>query len=405
MLGVEAQVDVANTIRTMLRMAQCGTIAVEVWQGLMLVLLVQLKRRRAHVGTETCLDESVLGLLLRVLPKALPDAAPVLSTIRPAMRTAMLRPPSSLLQIMDENILAFLPVLVGDVLHGAAPSPEGMEVLRRLSTAVMTSALSVAVNVNEPVPESTRSAGSGSQGSERQQQHVFHDPLQRAITQNDTALEQAAPDEAQRQRGLQQPPPQWMQVPQQSPQQRQCWDESNGVADLQQKSQQPSSPVSDAWVSHGNAGPPLEWDRPPTALTHGLNVAAITGPSNRALAVVEHSPPWASDLSLWPVPVAKGPTQTPLASQDADDTESLGSRFTLSTGFSSGYSRQTRRTIPSAMRVASANNTSPAASMDCRQPGAPQEGRSLFQGRRLDSNPGAHVWQEAIQSLELIQGL
>mmetsp|Transcript_57265 Transcript_57265/g.113785 ORF Transcript_57265/g.113785 Transcript_57265/m.113785 type:complete len:425 (+) Transcript_57265:68-1342(+) len=396
-LGIEAQVDDVSAIQTMLRLAQCGTIAVEVWQGMLLVLLVQLKRRRMHMGLEACLNETVLGLMLQVLPKALPDAAPVLATIKPGMRTAMLRPPSCLLQIIDDSILVVLPPLVGNVLDGAAPSFEGMEVLRRLSTALMTSALSVVVCTDESAQES---AGSGSQGSGWQRPNIFHTSVHATLSQIDAILEQGAPDEMQQQqqqpqqqlqRPLKQPPqqPQWLQAPQQPPKQRQSWEESGGVADLTQESQQTSSPMSDAWVSHGShgsTGPPPGWDAP---------TAPLTGLSGRAVG-----------LSLWSVPDPNVSMPAPTASQDADDAESLGSNRTLSTSFSSNYSRQTRSTNPSkcASMAGVFAGPLPAGMNTGRMPKVPQGGCPGFD-RRLDdrrleapiTSSVSDVRQEAIQ--------
>jgi hypothetical protein len=225
-LGVEAQVDTLRISQIMVQHLQNGTVDAQAWQGLTLMLLLQLKRKCERVGIEACINESVFRLLLRVLSKALPDTALMLGAMKQQTQTAMLRPPSCLLETIDEQIFSSFPAAAGDVLHGAAPSPEGMWVLQRLSTAVVNGALTHVISLNE---SAQASEGSKSQSRGMDPPHAFQDSFQSDRTQTDSTsysahLEDGAaeeppfpqmlhsqqkPQKKQQQQPRQEPPPQW----------------------------------------------------------------------------------------------------------------------------------------------------------------------------------------------------
>jgi len=352
--GLGVDVETMRTIQGMLQLAQNGTVDLEVWQGMTLVLLLMLKRKCARVGIEACFTEPVLGLLLRLLPRALPEAAPVLSAMRPHMQSAILRPPSCLIQTIDEHVFAALPLSAGGAFHGSRPSPQGMELLRRLSTVVMNCALSVAVGLPAPAqaaftqddiaPDSGHSEGAALEGLHQQQQppqqqHQLQQPPQQPITaaqpQQNLLLEQF---------------------------QQLLWrrqDESCNGAGSALESQQSSPPhMSD---------------------TGNTNVANLVESSS-----------WVSSTSLsvspafWPLPV----------SQEVDDAESVASHMTRSTA-----SHMTRSTgaYPASFakggRIPGLANGTHGPILD----GRPEAAAAI--------GPASDAWQDTAQNLERLQGL
>jgi len=370
-LGIE--VDALCNIRMMLQQLQTGPLAVEVWQGMMLMLLVQLKRRSTHLGVEACLTESVFGLLLQVLPNALPEAAPMLSAIRPSTRIAMLRPPSCLAQDINEHVLAALPTTASDVLQYARPNPQGMEMLRRLSTVVMNGALGV--TVGKAWQDDSDVGGS-------QQQQNYRGPSQAALARDRSALDEGRlvneTSKGTRQMRMQQQSPQHtpqqlqpLQLPQQPPHrplpqppqpsqkqqdsllehmQQLLWRQQDSVTRPPPVQQQPLTqlqrldescssagsllesprsppPVSGTWASPGDAGLDRRRDMLSTCLSHGLKGGGGTG------AWVSKS---SSSTLAW----------TAAASQYVQDTECSGSHSTSSTGVGSGYRVMTSGPLP-----------------------------------------------------------
>jgi len=390
-LGVKAQVDTLRNFHSIVQHLQDGTANVEVWQGLILMFLVQLKRKRDRVGIETCFNESVVGLVIRVLSKALPETAPMLSVVKPQTQTAMLRPPSCLLETIDDQIFSSLPV-AGDLLHGVTPSLEGMQVLQRLSTAVINGALTHVISLNEPARES---AGSKSQSSGRQPPQAFQDYLQADLTQIDSVLDSSYLQEGtaeephllqisqfqqqkqqKQQKQQEQPPRQWpfglsshtqQQPPSQQPpglsSDTQRWHQQDACKQLVQ--QQLSQRHCEWQVEKKPPG--LYWDeicrgpaqtlqpqqrsfRQPVYDAWDMHSTVRDSASSSDLGSNSHllERPWVSESSsskaqdpFMPEHRSKAQLWTAAASKDMGDAKSTSSRLTQSTGVTSGYSKTT----------------------------------------------------------------
>lgn len=346
---VDAWVTTILSLQSMLREVQTGTISVEVWQKLTLILLAQLNRKRMRSSAKDCLNPSVLTLLLRVLPKALPEAAPVLNAITTQTQRAMLRPPSSLQQIMDEHILAALP----EEAYDAPPNAEGMQLLLRLSTAVMSSALSATVGLSDDAQDTS----SGSQNSDHQQS-VQQDPFHAADIVNESVLDsrrlahatsegmqlqmlpfQQQPQQHRQQQQPLQPPeqPPWSssRPPQpkasfqsfqqvllshqdalQKPLTDQRWTTRQRFVQFEsiQSAQGCPSTMLGLQQDIGNANHTLKWGISPNALN---------------LSSSSHSE---SQAEMWKVPASRGPMRTQAASQASGST-----MLTSSTALTSGH--------------------------------------------------------------------
>lgn len=178
--AVELQVNIVRKIQFMMEQMQRGTENPEVWQQLVLTFLVLLRRKRMRVDAATCLNESVLTILLRVLSKTSPEAALMLKDISPQTQTAMMRPPSRLYRSIDDHIL--MPMTASD--SAFIGSPQGIDVLRKLASVIMHSALKVARARKGSAQE--RDLESRRSGMHIRQ--VRPHPLQASLTQKEIVL-------------------------------------------------------------------------------------------------------------------------------------------------------------------------------------------------------------------------